>query len=89
MPSPIKENGRTGALIQVFVPNRRLVTDEIGVDDQDIVRFSADGSYELNGDGLKVPFPAGRTIGIPSGVNSLRIFNTEGTVQTAQIIEIM
>lgn len=89
MPDVMKEHGSNGAIIQVFVPRRRLVVSTLAVTELDVVRFSAGGFYEMNQDGVKVPFPAGRTIGVPYGVTQIDLYDTDGTTPLTQVVEVM
>lgn len=86
---PVKENGNNGELVQVFVPSERVNTDNPDVGFGNVIRFTADGAYEINGDGIRVPFTAGMTMGIPYGTTELRVYNLAGTVLTAQVVEVM
>lgn len=87
---PVKENGHNGAVIQVFVPTKREDVDTRSVAFGEIVRFSANGRYEFDSDGVKVPFTAGMTMGIPFGVTTMRLYDYEtGGTLTTQIIEVM
>lgn len=88
--SLIREGGYVGAAVQVFAPSIRVSTNNQSVVHGNCVRFSANGRYEFNTDGIKVPFSAGMTMGIPAGVTNLKIYDsaTGGTL-TSQIIEIM
>lgn len=90
MPNPVKENVNNGQIIQVFVPNRRLAaTNSVAVVHGDVVRFTVAGQYEMNSDGVKVPFPAGHTIGVPRGITSIALYNEAGDTLTAQVVEVM
>lgn len=90
MPTPVKENGANGDIIQVFVPNRRLNGDTHALTFGDIVRFTEAGRYEFDDDGIKVPFSAGMTMGLPHAVASMKIYDlATGNTLTAQTIEVM
>lgn len=89
MPDVMKEHGSNGAVIQVFVPRKRLSASTLAVTDLDVVRFSVSGTYEMNSDGVKVPFPAGRTIGVPYGITQIDIYEIDGTTPLTQVVEIM
>lgn len=86
---PLKEHGSNGELVQVFVPNTRASVSTLTVEWGDVVRFSADGAYEIDTDGVRVPFSAGMTMGIPYGATQLDLFDNTGTVVTAQVVEVM
>ena len=90
MANPMKANGNNGTVIQVFRPNRRIAaTDTIAVNGQEVIRMSADGAYEMDADGVKVPFAAGYTIGVPLNVTEIKLYDTSGATLTAQTVEIM
>ena len=83
-------DGVSGALIQVFVPTVRTTGDIFTVKHGQVLRMSADGRYEMNGDGIKVPFTAGMTMGIPFGVEEIELYDWAlGDTLTAQLVEIM
>lgn len=87
---PVKENGHNGEMVQVFVPSTRYSTDTTNVEFGQVIRFTADGRYEFNSDGVRVPFTAGMTMGVPFNSTELRIYDyASGATLTAQIIEVM
>lgn len=89
MPRPIKENVNNGQLIQVFAPRIRTATNDFTVEHGDIIRFSAAGAYEMNDDGVKVPFGAGMVLGVPFGITNIKLYEGTGTTLTPQVIEVM
>jgi hypothetical protein len=85
-----KDQGFSGNVVQVFVPNLRTAGDTFTVKHGQTVRFSADGRYELDSDGVKIPFAAGMTMGIPYGVTELKVYDlATGNTLTAQALEVM
>lgn len=87
-------NGSGGNSIQVFVSRWRDFGSDFSMTAGDIIRFTADGMYELDNDGIKVPFSAGMVMGIGFNFNGgedvdLKIYNTAGDTLTDQVIEVM
>jgi len=85
-----KDQGHSGNVVQVFVPNVRTAGSDITVAHGQTIRFSADGRYEMNDDGVKIPFTAGMTMGIPYGVTNVKVYDlATGNTLTPQALEVM
>lgn len=84
-----KDRGTTGNIVQVFVPHQRINGADFTPSHGQVYRFTKAGQYELNNDGVKVPFLASMTMGIPYGTTNLKVYDVSGATLTAQVVEIM
>ena len=77
-------------LLQVFAPSSIVTGSVIAVTQDDVLRFTVAGQYQINGAGEKALYPAGMIMGINELVTSISIFDADtGATPESQTVEVM